>query len=170
MSMQDKEKSTYLMRAERQSAETLGGKLKSAGCSGKPQKYKKRRGKIMKHFLEHHKFYVVNDAENLVYEVGKFETYEDADFISIELELVAGWDYINPDENDIQGYVPADRFIEDIQYEYINQYFLKEGTEEALQENGYTVLKNITPDLQKIIDKHNEFQEENLCIMKLMYH
>lgn len=111
----------------------------------------------MKHFLENHKFYVVNEDEKLVYKVGEFETYGNADFITFELELVAGVDYINPDENDIQGYVPADRFIEDIQYEYINQYFLKEGTEEALKENGYTVLKNITPNLQKIIDKHNEF-------------
>ena len=111
----------------------------------------------MKHFLEKHKFYVVNDTEKLVYEVNNFETYGDADFISIELELVAGWDYVNPDENDIQGWVPADNFIEDIQFEYVSQYLIKEGMEEALQENGYTILKNIAPNLQKIIDKHNEF-------------
>ena len=111
----------------------------------------------MKHYLEKNKFYVVDEAEKLVYKVGEFETYYGTDFISIELELVAGVDYINPDENDIQGYVPADRFIEDVQYEYINQYFLEEGMKEALKENGYTVLENITPDLQKIIDKHNEF-------------
>lgn len=109
----------------------------------------------MKHYLEEHKFYVVN-GENLVYKVGEFETYGNTNYILIELELVAGVDYINPDENDIQGFVPADRFIEDVQFEYVSQYFLEEGTKEALAENGYTVLEKITPDLQKIIDKHNE--------------
>lgn len=110
----------------------------------------------MKHYLENKKFYVINE-ENLVYKVGEFETYGNTDYILWELELVAGVDYVNPDENDVQGYVPADRFIEDVQYEYVNQYFLKEGAEEALEANGYTVLENIIPDLQKIIDKHNEF-------------
>lgn len=111
----------------------------------------------MKHYLENYKFYVVNE-ENLVYKVGEFETYGNASFITLELELVAGVDYINPDANDIQGYVPADRFIEDVQYEYVNQYFLEEGAKEALEANGYTVLaeEDITPALQKIIDKHNE--------------
>lgn len=110
----------------------------------------------MKHYLENHKFYVVNDTENLVYEVNNFETYGNANFISIELELVAGWDYVNPDENDIQGWVSADNFVEDVQFEYVSQYLIKEGMEEALKENGYTVLENIAPNLQKIIDKHNE--------------
>lgn len=110
----------------------------------------------MKHYLENYKFYVVNEDEKLVYKVGKFETYGNANFITIELELVAGWDYVNPDENDIQGFVPADRFVEDIQFEYINQYLLEEGMKEALEANGYTVLENINPSLQAIIDKHNE--------------
>lgn len=110
----------------------------------------------MKHYLEGYKFYVVNEDEKLVYKVGEFETYGNTNYILIELELVAGWDYVNPDYNDVQGYVPADRFVEDIQYEYVTQYFLEEGTKEALEQNGYKVLENITPDLQKIIDKHNE--------------
>lgn len=110
----------------------------------------------MKHYLENYKFYVVNEDEKLVYKVGEFETYGNANFITIELELVAGWDYVNPDENDIQGFVPADRFVEDVQFEYINQYLLEEGMKEALEANGYTVLENINPSLQAIIDKHNE--------------
>lgn len=112
----------------------------------------------MKHYLEGHKFYVIN-GENLVYKVGEFETYGNADFITFELELVAGIDYINPDENDIQGYVPAENFVEDVQYEYVNQLFLVEGAKEALEANEFTVLEaeDITPELQKIIDKHNEY-------------
>ena len=109
----------------------------------------------MKHYLEDKKFYVVN-GENLVYKVGEFETYGNTDYILWELELVAGLDYVNPDESDIQDWVGADNYIEDVQYEYITQYFLKEGAEETLEANGYTVLKEIDYNLQAIIDKHNE--------------
>lgn len=110
----------------------------------------------MRHYLENHKFYVMNEDEKLVYKVGEFESFSNHESIHIHLELVAGWDYVNPDYNDVQGWCSADRFVEDIQFEIVSQYFLKEGMEEALEENGYTILEEITPALQKIIDKHNE--------------
>ena len=111
----------------------------------------------MKHYLEGHKFYVIN-GENLVYKVGEFETYGNADFITFELELVAGLDYVNPDESDIQDWVEAENFVEDVQYDYVNQLFLVEGAKEALEFHGYTILKaeEIDFNLQAIIDKHNE--------------
>lgn len=109
----------------------------------------------MRHYLENNKFYVMN-TENLVYKVGEYETYSGHEAIHIHLELVAGWDYINPDYNDVQGWCPADRFVEDVQTEIIAQYFLVEGMKEALEENDYTILEEISPDLQTIIDKHNE--------------
>lgn len=111
----------------------------------------------MKHYLESHKFYVIDADEKLVYKVGEFETYGNANFISVELELVAGWDYVDPDHNDVQGWVGADRFIEDIQYEYVTQYILEEGMKEAIKANGFTILEEITPSLQAIIDNHNDF-------------
>lgn len=110
----------------------------------------------MKHYLENHKFYVLSADEQLVYKVGEFETYSNSEAIHIHLELVAGLDYVDPDESDIQDWVPADRFVEDVQFEMVAQYFLKEGMEEALEENGYTILKEIDFNLQAIIDKHNE--------------
>ena len=110
----------------------------------------------MRHYLDNHKFYVMNEDAKLVYQVGEFETFHNSEGIHIHLELVAGWDYVNPDENDVQGWCPADRFVEDIQDEMVFQYFLVEGMKEALKENGYKVLDKITPDLQKIINKHNE--------------
>ena len=110
----------------------------------------------MKHYLEDKKFYVTNADGKLVYKVGEFETYGNTDYILVELELVAGWDYVAPDHNDVQGWTPADNFVEDIQFEYVTQYFLVEGMKEALVENDYVILENITPDLQAIIDKHNE--------------
>lgn len=116
----------------------------------------------MKHYLENHKFYVLNEDAKLVYKVGEFETYYNSPVIQINLELVAGWDYVNPDENDVQGWCSADRFVEDVQFEMVNQYFLLEGMQEALKENDYTILnkEDISPSLQKIIDKHNEFKED----------
>lgn len=110
----------------------------------------------MKHYLENYKFYVMDESGKLVYKVGEFEVFDNYEAIQIHLELVAGWDYVNPDENDVQGWVGADNFVEDVQSEIIVQYFLVEGMKEALKENGYTILEKINPDLQRIIDKHNE--------------
>lgn len=110
----------------------------------------------MRHYLENHKFYVLNEDSKLVYKVGEFETFHDSEGIHIHLELVAGWGYVNPDENNVQGWCPADRFVEDVQYEMVFQHFLVEGMKEALKENDYTILDKISPDLQAIINKHNE--------------
>lgn len=110
----------------------------------------------MKHYLENNKFYVKNPDGKLVYMVNKYKTFYGCNYLEINLELVAGWDYVNPDENDVQGWCPAGNFVEDVQFETINQYFFKEGMEEALEENGYTVLEKIAPALQAVIDKHNE--------------
>jgi hypothetical protein len=109
----------------------------------------------MRHYLEGKKFYVIN-GENFVYKVGEFETYGNTDYILWELELVAGIDYVDVDYSDIQDWVPADNYIEDVQYEYVTQYFLVEGAKEALEANGYTILEEIDFNLQAIIDKHNE--------------
>lgn len=110
----------------------------------------------MRNYLGHHKFYVENKENKLVYQVSEYNTHYDSSYIAINLELVAGWDYVNPDENDVQGWCPANRFVEDVQLEIIPQYFLEEGMKEALEANDYTVLENISPNLQVIIDKHNE--------------
>ena len=112
----------------------------------------------MTQYLGTNKFYVENKEAKLVYMVNEYETNYNSAALYIHLELVAGWDYVNPDYNNIQGWCPAERFIEDVHLEIIPQYFLKEGTEEALEENGYTILKveDISPNLKTIIDKHNE--------------
>lgn len=107
----------------------------------------------MKHYLESHKFYVENEEEKLVYKVGNYETFSDCSYLIINLELVAGWDYVNPDANDVQGWCAAEKFVEDVQSETVTQYFLQEGMKEALVENGYTILENISAALQAIIDK-----------------
>lgn len=111
---------------------------------------------MSRHYLESHKFYVENEEDKLIYKVGSYETYADCNYLRINLELVAGWDYVNPDENDIQGWCPADKFVEDVQTETVIQYFLQEGMKEALEANDYKVLENIGCQLQKVINGHNE--------------
>lgn len=39
------------------------------------------------------------------------------------------------------GYQLAEEFSEDVQTETVIQYFFKEGLEECLEANGYTILK-----------------------------
>lgn len=96
----------------------------------------------MKHFLESKKLYVKND-DNFIYEVSTFELNDDSNVIYYDLNLVAGWDYIDPDTSDIQGYVKAERFIEDVQYERLLQYFFQESLMECVEENGYVVLDKL---------------------------
>lgn len=60
---------------------------------------------------------------------------------SYNLELVAGYDYINPDENNIQGYVEAKGFTENVQWETFTVYPLTESLGERLEDEGYKVIK-----------------------------
>lgn len=112
----------------------------------------------MKNYLERNKLYVKNEEDKLIYKISEYETFSDSSYILIHLELVAGWDYVNPDENDIQGWCSADRFVEDIQSETFPQYFIEESMKEAIEANDYVILdmEEISQNLKKIIDKHNE--------------
>ena len=65
----------------------------------------------MTQYLGNRKFYVYNSMEKLVYLVNEFEAYYNSEYLQIHLELVAGWDYVNPDENDVQGWVSAENFV-----------------------------------------------------------
>ena len=64
-------------------------------------------------------------------------------YFILELNLLCGYDYINRDENDIQGYISSDNFSNDVQYYEHVCYFLDESVKECLEENGYTILKNL---------------------------
>ena len=111
----------------------------------------------MRHYLGRNKLFVKDEENKFVYMINKYETYDNCDYMELHLELVSGWDYISLDGNDVQGWCSADRFTEDVQDVFINQYFLRESMEECLVENYYTILKNIHPSLQSIIDKHLEY-------------
>lgn len=95
----------------------------------------------MRAYLSDHKLYVKNN-DNLIYVVDSFDCYDNHPYIGVHLRLVAGWDYLNED-SDTQGWCHADRFIEDIQTDYINQYFIVESMKESLEENGYKVMDEL---------------------------
>lgn len=95
----------------------------------------------MRAYLSDHKLYVKNN-DNLIYVVDSFDCYDNHPYIGVHLQLVAGWGYLNED-SDMQGWCHADRFIEDIQTDYINQYFLVESMKESLGENGYKVMDEL---------------------------
>lgn len=90
----------------------------------------------MKTYLNDKSFYVVNENK-LVYKIVSFESYSNYSSIHWNLELVAGWDYINPDYSDTQGWCKPENFIEDVQSEEVIQYFFEEGLEEALDFDGF---------------------------------
>lgn len=95
----------------------------------------------MRAYLSDHKLYVKNN-DNLIYVVDSFDCYDNHPYIGVHLQLVAGWDYLNED-SDMQGWCHADRFIEDIQTDYINQYFFVESMKESLEENGYKIMDEL---------------------------
>ena len=89
------------------------------------------------------KIYVRNN-DNLIYVVESVTSYNNGcDYMQVNLKLVAGIDYINPDENDMQGWCSANNFIEEVQEDSINQYFIKESMIEALENNDYTIVENV---------------------------
>lgn len=83
----------------------------------------------------------VISEDKLIYKV---ESYRQLDSSAIgfvfNLELVAGYDYIDIDYSDMQGYVSKENFVEDIHLEQITFYPLTETLTEALEDGGYTAI------------------------------
>jgi len=84
--------------------------------------------------------HVINE-DKLIYEIVSYTQLQSSDICFLyNLELVAGYDYINPDYNDIQGYVSKENFIEDIHFEQFTFYAMSESLTEALTDHGYKVI------------------------------
>lgn len=83
----------------------------------------------------------VQNEDKMVYRVELKRQGGQGFYFLIELELVCGWDYVAPDHNDIQGYVSADRFIDDVQYESLTFYPMDETMVERLEDDGYKVVE-----------------------------
>lgn len=84
--------------------------------------------------------YVINE-DNLIYKLTSVEQLgSESICYSYNMELVAGRDYINPDENNAQGFVGAKRFVEHVQHDNITVLPLEESLGERLKDEGYKVI------------------------------
>ena len=79
-------------------------------------------------------------VDKMVYTVGYKIDNNDTDYIYLELNLYRGWDYISPDDNDIQGWCTSDNFIDEVQNENFICYIINESIKECLTDNGYVLV------------------------------
>lgn len=96
----------------------------------------------MRIYLESNKFYVINENK-MVYEVQSYQTYGGGNYATIDLQLVAGWDYIDPDNSNAQGWVNADRFVEEVQDDSVSWHLIHESMIEALSGNDYYLIDEV---------------------------
>lgn len=84
--------------------------------------------------------HVINE-EKYIYKISQFRELQSSELgFTYDLDLVAGYDYINPDENDIQGFVSAENFTDEVQGDILTVYPLSESLGERLEESGYKVI------------------------------
>lgn len=80
--------------------------------------------------------------ENMIYAITRVRQIADSTGLGFtyDLDLVAGYDYINTDESNAQGFIPANNFIDEVQWDIINVYPIQESLGERLEEEGYKVI------------------------------
>lgn len=97
----------------------------------------------------------VQNKDKFIYEVVNTKPYSSTKpefnslYMWVDLKLVAGIDYINPDTSNVQGYLSANNFIETIQEDGFNWLFMEESLINCLKENGYTVIEKL-PKMREI--------------------
>ena len=106
-------------------------------------------------YLENKAFYVETD-DKLVYKVKSMEIYDGYNSLRLNLALISGWDYVNPDKNDVQGWCPADKFAEDVQDVQEFCYIMEESVTECLESGGYKILEELPSELHSMIRKNEE--------------
>lgn len=102
----------------------------------------------MKLYLEENSFFVKREDNNdntiiNIYRVSKYNVYDRATYISIDLDLVA---------RKIKDNIKPINDADDMFGESENCYMLDEGFKTCLQENGYEILDNAeVNELQEVI-------------------
>lgn len=93
--------------------------------------------------------YVMNDNEDLIYEVridkrDIIDRGDDSSYMEVKLDLVCGKDWIDVNSyGGTMGWIPPEWFTDEVQFESIVCYFYTESVLSALEENGYTELKKL---------------------------
>ncbi|QDH50259.1 hypothetical protein ALPS_273 [Bacillus phage ALPS] len=88
------------------------------------------------------KNYVINEDETMVYVL---ESYSQLDMsqgfgLNVSMELIAGWEYIDIDYSDRQGWASKDSFVSETHNEYFTFYPMVETLKEAIEEAGFKLL------------------------------
>lgn len=97
--------------------------------------------------------YVIND-EDLIYEVriDKRDIVDYGDeksYMIIKLDLVCGKDWVEVNSyGGTQGWISAEYFIDEVQFEQVVCYFYEESVINALEENGFKEIKKL-PKIEK---------------------
>ncbi len=84
----------------------------------------------------------VENCDHLIYELKDIELMGNG-LAYLYLDLVCGYDYVNPDESDLQGYVDNSRFVEEVQHEIVSCDVMAESFVKALNNDGYTILSEL---------------------------
>lgn len=85
--------------------------------------------------------YVMHTEDKMIY---KLQTEMRADgWLDLTLELVCGWDYIDADESDAQGFVGKEYFVEEAEFEYLSCDIMNESIMQVLNENGLKVIEKL---------------------------
>ena len=98
--------------------------------------------------------YVINENEDLIYEVridkrDIVDRGNSSSYVEVKLDLVCGKDWVEVNSyGGTQGWIPAEYFVDNVQFESVVCYFYEEGVLSALEENGYKELKKL-PKIEK---------------------
>lgn len=84
--------------------------------------------------------YVKQDG--MIYKIEEIEMRKDG-WLNITLELVCGYDYIDVDGSNAQGFVGKDNFVEEAEFEYISCDIMNESITAALEYNGYKIIEKL---------------------------
>lgn len=85
--------------------------------------------------------YVMHTEDKMIYKLQK-EMRADG-WLDLTLELVCGWDYIDADESDAQGFVGKEYFVEEAEFEYLSCDIMNESIMQVLNENGLKVIEKL---------------------------
>ncbi|PEA25905.1 hypothetical protein CN984_12575 [Bacillus cereus] len=84
--------------------------------------------------------HVINE-EKMIYKISRYRELQSSELgFTYDLDLVAGYDYIDTDNSNVQGFVEAKNFIDEVQWDTLTVYPLSESLGERLKEQGYTVI------------------------------
>lgn len=85
--------------------------------------------------------FVEND-DKMVYQLKDIELHQNG-LAYLYLELVCGYDYIDPDKSNAQGYVDKSKFVDEAQHEIVSCDILAESLVKALENDGYKTIKTL---------------------------